>query len=211
MIVGFTVYHAVVLPALLVLGPVVAERRYEGATTWAVVTWPLGVGAVLGAVAALRARPRRPIVWCALLLVGGSAQPLIVGTGLTLPAMAALIAVSGASISVLFVLWDTTLAREVAPQALSRVSPIDFFGSVVGMPLGFAVVGPVSSRLGLTETMVVASAIGVAWAVVTALLPSVRTLRQDPTATRTRTGEPVPDHHTLHPPTDPSPAPVPLA
>jgi MFS family permease len=211
MIIGFTVYHAVVLPALLVLGPVVADRRYDGATTWAVITSAFGVGAVLGALGALRARPRRPIVWCSVLLVGGSAQPLIVGTGLTLWAMAALIAVSGASISVLFVLWDTALAREIPPQALSRVSSFDFFGSVVGMPLGFAVVGPISSRFGLTTTMVAASAIGIGCALVTALLPSVRGLRQDPTAATTRTGEPVPDHHAAHPPTDPSPAPTALA
>jgi MFS family permease len=146
-----------------------------------------------------------------VLLVGGSVQPLIVGTWLPLAAMAALIAVSGASISVLFVIWDTTLAREIPPQALSRVSSFDFFGSVVGMPLGFAVIGPVSDWLGLTATMVIASSIGVAWALVTALLPSVRGLREDPTATTTRDGGPVPEYHALHPPTDPSPAPPSLA
>ncbi|WP_426566491.1 MFS transporter [Angustibacter sp. McL0619] len=211
MIIGFTVYHAIVLPALLVLGPVVSERRYEGATTWAVITSAFGVGAVLGALAALKARPRRPIVWCSVLLVGGSVQPLIVGTWLPLAAMAGLIAISGASISVLFVIWDTTLAREIPPQALSRVSSFDFFGSVVGMPLGFAVIGPVSDWLGLTETMVIASAIGVAWALVTAALPSVRGLREDPASRTTRTGEPVPTYHAPHPPTDPSPAPPTLA
>ncbi|GAB3594051.1 MFS transporter [Angustibacter peucedani] len=211
MVVGFTVYHAVVLPALLVLGPVVSDRRYDGATTWAVVTAGFGVGAVLGAAAALRAHPRRPIVWCAVLLVGGSVQPLVVGTGLTTWAMTVLIAISGASISVLFVVWDTTLAREVPASALSRVSSFDFFGSTVGMPVGFAVIGPVSDAVGLTPTMVVASAVGVAWALVTAALPSVRRLREDPDRRTSADGGPLTEHRTPHPPTDPSPAPVDLA
>jgi MFS family permease len=211
MVVGFTVYHAVVLPALLVLGPVVSQRRYDGAATWAVVTAGFGVGAVLGATAAIKARPRRPIVWCAVLLVGGSVQPVLVGTGLPLWAMTALIAVSGASISVLFVVWDTTLAREVPASALSRVSSFDFFGSTVGMPLGFAVIGPVSERIGLTPTMVAASAVGVTWALVTAALPSVRRLREDPDRRTDGAGRPAPEHHTPHPPTDPSPAPSALA
>lgn len=176
-IVGFFVYHAVVLPGVLVLGPVVADLRYDGATSWAWVTSAFGAGAVLGAVVALRARPRRPMLWCALLLVGGSVQPAVIGTGLPVPAIAALIAVSGASISVLFVIWDTTVAQQVPPRSLSRVSSLDFFGSTVGMPLGFALVGPVSSHLGLTPTMVVLSVVGVCWALLTAALPSVRRLR----------------------------------
>ncbi|MGN6301963.1 MAG: MFS transporter [Angustibacter sp.] len=204
MVGGFTVYHAVVLPAVLVLGPVTAERRYSGAASWAVVSASFGIGAVLSAVVALRVRPRRPIVWCALLLIGGSLQPVFVGVGLPLAAIAALIALSGASISVLFVIWDTTLARQVPRTALSRVSSFDYFGSTVGMPVGFALVGPASELWGLAPTMVGASVIGVAWALGTAALPSVRRLRDagpmDPDAP-----------HTLHPPTDPSPAPTALA
>ncbi|KQX63777.1 hypothetical protein ASD06_11525 [Angustibacter sp. Root456] len=177
MVGGFTVYHAVVLPAVLVLGPVTAERRYSGAATWAVVSASFGIGAVLSAVVALRVRPRRPIVWCALLLVGGSLQPVFVGVALPVAAIAVLIAVSGASVSVLFVIWDTTLARQVPRTALSRVSSFDYFGSTVGMPVGFALVGPASELWGVAPTMVGASLIGVSWAVMTAALPSVRSLR----------------------------------
>lgn len=43
-----------------------------------------------------------------------------------------------------------------------------YFGSTVGMPIGFALVGPLSDRLGSTATMVVLSAIGVGWALLTA-------------------------------------------
>ncbi len=207
MVVGFTVYHAVVLPAVLVLGPVTAQRQYDGAATWAVVSAAFGIGAVLSAAVALRVRPRRPIVWCALLLIGGSLQPVFVGVGLPVVAIAGLIAVSGACISVLFVVWDTTLARQVPPTALSRVSSFDYFGSTVGMPVGFALIGPAAQHWGLMPTMVGASCIGVAWALLTAALPSVRHLRDDAAPS----GQPAPEHHTPHPPTDPSPAPAPLA
>jgi MFS family permease len=212
MVVGFTVYHAVVLPAVLVLGPVTAQRRYDGAATWAVVSAAFGIGAVLSAGVALRLRPRHPIVWCALLLIGGSLQPVFVGVGLPVAAIAVLIAVSGACVSLLFVVWDTTLARQVPATSLSRVSSFDYFGSTVGMPVGFALVGPAAQRWGLTATMVTAACIGVAWALVTAALPSVRALRDDGEAAAGPSGAATPSgHHTPHPPTDPSPAPSPLA
>ncbi|GAB3673859.1 MFS transporter [Angustibacter aerolatus] len=205
---GFTIYHAISLPALLVLGPVVSQRAYGGPGMWAVTTSAFGVGAVLGAVVALRSRPRRPMVWCALLLVGGSVQPVVAGTGLPVWAVAVLIAVCGACVSVLFVVWETTLAQQVPAASLSRVSSFDYFASSVGMPAGFAVVGLVADHVGTRPTMLVAAAVGAAYAVALACAPSVRGLRP----AQTDTGSPQPGQVPLpHLPTDPAGAPLDLA
>jgi hypothetical protein len=55
------------------------------------------------------------------------------------------------------VLWNTTMQREVPPEVLSRVSSYDWFGSLVFLPLGFALVGPVSSAIGIRATFIGAS------------------------------------------------------
>src|SRR3954454_18344791 len=44
------------------LGPVVAERELGGAAAWGTVLGATGVGALIGALMAVRVRPRRPLV-----------------------------------------------------------------------------------------------------------------------------------------------------
>lgn len=178
MVIGFTVYSGIVLPGVLVLGPVVAAQSYDGAVSWAWMTAGFGAGAVIGSLGSMHLRPRRPLLLCAVLVAVGSLQPSIIGLGLPVWAVAILLAAAGASISTLFTVWDTTLAQQVPPTALSRVSSFDYFGSVVGMPLGFVVVGPVAHHFGNLPVMLTVSAIGVTLALATAALPDVRALRR---------------------------------
>ena len=175
---AFTVYQCVVLPGVTVLGPVVAGRRYGGATGWAWTTAAFGAGAVIGSIVALRAHPSKPLVVVSVLLIGGSLQPLVIGVGLPLPIVAVLLAGAGACVAILFAVWDTTLAKQIAPHTLSRVSAFDHFGSVIGMPIGFAVIGPIAEHFGTTPTMIAVSIVGALFAVYTAALPDVRQLTE---------------------------------
>ena len=54
--------NAIVLAPLLALGPVVASRHLGGAGSWAAIATALGLGSVVGGLALLRARPRRPLL-----------------------------------------------------------------------------------------------------------------------------------------------------
>ncbi len=49
-----------------VLGPVIAEHELGGAAAWGAINAALGVGALIGALAAIRQMPRRPILAAAL-------------------------------------------------------------------------------------------------------------------------------------------------
>jgi hypothetical protein len=57
LIVSFSGYHTLVLPALFVFGPVVAQQSRGGAVAWGVISVGFGIGAVFGSVLALRWRP----------------------------------------------------------------------------------------------------------------------------------------------------------
>ena len=64
------------------------------------------------------------------------------------------------------VIWGTLLQRRVPPELLGRIASLDFFVSVILMPVSMAIAAPVSSAIGLTATFVLAGLLPVpiAWA-----------------------------------------------
>ncbi len=170
-------YHLIALPCVLALGPVVADRELDGASSWAVIVAMFGIGSIAGAAIGLRAGPRRPMLACAIAFVGAGCQPAIIaGAGSTL-AIGAFELLAGICVAFGFTVWETTLGREVPAESLSRVTSFDWFTSVGLMPLGYALVGPVADALGLDTTMFAASAIVVALALTSLLLRDIRRFR----------------------------------
>jgi MFS family permease len=150
---GFSAYHLLALPCVLALGPVIADRELNGASSWATITACFGIGTILGSVVALRLRARHPMYGAAVAFIGASCQPLIIAYGDSTAAIAALLAVAGVAVSYGFTLWDTSLGREIPPQALSRVTSLDWFTTTGLMPVGFAVVAPAAEVIGTRTTM----------------------------------------------------------
>lgn len=173
-------YHLVVLPAVFVLGPVLAAREFGGAEAWGVIVAAFGVGSVVGNLLLMRWRPARPIRWAVLLLIGASCQAAILGAPIPVAAIALLEAVTGVCVAGSFVLWDTSLQEHVAPRVISRVSSMDYFLSVGTLSIGTVVAGTVAEAVGLRPTMFAMSVIGVAFAAVCLLSPSVRRLERAP-------------------------------
>jgi hypothetical protein len=65
------VINALVVAPILVLGPIMAERHLSGASSWAVLSACLAVGAAVGGVAMLAWHPRYPLraaMWLGLLI-----------------------------------------------------------------------------------------------------------------------------------------------
>ncbi|MEJ7891077.1 MAG: MFS transporter [Solirubrobacteraceae bacterium] len=176
MLVGLAVYHVAVLPSIFALGPVLADAEYDGAASWAIITAAFGIGAVAGQLLLLRWRPRRAIRASALCLLIASMQAAILGSGLPVPAIAVLEGVAGIFVTAYFTLWETSIQEHVPAKAVSRVASYDLFVSVGLLPFGTAIFAPLSEVLGLQETLVLMSAIGVTAAVCVLSVPSVRTL-----------------------------------
>ena len=84
----------------------------------------------------------------------------------------------GLGIAVHLTLWFTVFQQQVPERAQSRVASYDALGSFVLIPVGMALVGPVSDAIGVTETLWIALLVmWASWAAILTL-PSVWAIRR---------------------------------
>jgi MFS family permease len=168
-LVAFSAYHALVLPAIFVLGPKVANDIRDGAASWGLISTGFGTGAVIGSVLALRWRPRRPGLVLGLMLCAGAMQGAICASPLPTWLVALLEAGSGVGVALCFTIWETALQQRIPAGAQARVSSFDHLASVTLMPVGYALIGPAADHLGIRVTSVGATVVTLA--VTGAVLP----------------------------------------
>lgn len=173
---GFSVYHAVVLPSIFVVGPVLMLQEYDGARSWALVTALFGLGNILGDVLLLRWRPAYALRVGALMLVGASCQAAIIGSHLPVWGIGGLELLTGICVTGMFTLWETSLGEHIPSGALSRVSSYDYLSTTGVIPLGNVLVGLAAATFGLFPSLYGMSAIGIVVALLVLRLPSVRHL-----------------------------------
>lgn len=166
-----------------VLGPVVAKAELGGAGAWSAILTGEAVGMLVGVVLALRIRPRRPIL-LGVLLTSLTALPyLLLGLGSPLPLIVLGGFLMGLGMDTFTVLWQTTMQREVPPEALSRVASYDAFGSMVFGPVGVLLAGPAAVHFGAHRALVGCAALILLSCLLALLSHEVRTLRAPEVAT----------------------------
>ncbi|MGW4466313.1 MFS transporter [Micromonospora sp. NPDC004704] len=158
-----TLLYASVL-ILLIMGPIevlvpfaIKDRAGGGPGAHALVLGAFGVGGAIGALgmAALR-MPRRYLTIMNLFWGLGCLPLALVGFATDAWLIAVALFVVGICFSAPMVIWGTLLQRRVPPHMLGRVSSLDFFVSLIFMPLSMAIAGPVSAALGLRSTFAIA-------------------------------------------------------
>ena len=85
--------------------------------------------------------------------------------------------VGGVGSAVFGTLWATTMQREIPSAVLSRVSAYDMFGSLLFLPIGMAVVGPISKVLSEDRTLAGSALLLTGLVAVTLCVPSVTRMR----------------------------------
>jgi len=162
-----------------VLGPVVAERDLGGAAAWGAINAALGVGALAGALGAIRQMPRRPILAAAL--TGFTQVPALALLAAGAPALPVALGALAFGVGMMFgnAVWESALQRHVHPDALSRVSAYDWFGSFAFAPVGLAIWGPISDAIGIGGALWISAGVCL---VSTAVLLCVRDVRALQTA-----------------------------
>lgn len=171
------------IPAYLVLGPVIAFRELGGASAWGAISACWAAGAVLGGAVALRMRPRRPLVAGNLALLLGTLPLLALARPLEVWAIGIAAALASAAVVFMNTVWTATMQRLIPDLVRSRVDSYDWLISLVVMPAGFAVVGPVAATVGQTATLTGAALVLAVPCVIAVLLPAIRAVRTEPART----------------------------
>ena len=162
-----------------VLGPVVAREHLGGPAAWGAITAADALGLIAGGLAALRFIPRRPLLF--VVLTGGAIaiSPLSLAIVLPLPAVCVASFGLGVFVEMMMVQWTVTMARNIPPDKLARVSSYDVLGSVMAMPAGALIAGPLGTAIGAARAQYAAAAV-IVIASALALIPrDIRTFRND--------------------------------
>ena len=137
----------------------ISRTSLGGAGAWALIVAAFSAGSFAGGLAALKARPRRPFFFSFLCFLPFGTPMLLLALGTPAIGIALGAVVSGAGVTIGNAVWETTLQQQIDPQALSRVTAYDWFGSLAFQPLGNALTGPVSLAIGADPTLIGAFAI----------------------------------------------------
>ncbi len=173
-----TFYALLVMPAVFVLGPLIAADRLGGAASWGAIIAAFGAGLAIGGLIAGRVQVQRPLVVSYAITVGLLPFFAAIAIPLPTPAIAATAILTGATLAVSNTLLETTIAQQVPADALSRVSSYRLLGSMAAQPVGLAVIGPVSAGFGRSETVWLACLAVVLNTAVVLGTPSVRAIRR---------------------------------
>jgi len=188
--------------AFSVLGPVVAREHLGGPAAWGAITAADALGLIAGGMAALRFTPRRPMLF--VVVTGGAIaiSPLSLALVLPLPAVCVASFGLGVFVELMMVQWTVALARNVPPDMLARVSSYDVLGSVMTMPVGALIAGPLGTAFGISHAQYGAAALIVVASALALIPRDIRTMRY--------TDAPAPPALS-EPPPAPAPAPAPPA
>jgi Transmembrane secretion effector len=147
---------------------------------WGVISGSWGVGAIVAGVVGLRVRPRRPPVVADLLAVGLALPILALALSRSVAVIAAADAMFGFTLVVSNSVWNSTIQALIPDKVRARVDSYDWLVSLVIMPVGYVVAGPLSSSAGFTSTLVAAAAIGAIPCALVILVPGVRGVHRIP-------------------------------
>jgi MFS family permease len=166
--------------AFQVLGPEVARAHLGGAAAWGAITAADAVGLIAGGLISLKFRPRRPMFF--VVVIGGfvAISPLSLARPWPLPLICLASLGLGIAVEMMMVQWTVAMAQNIPPHVLARVSSYDALGSVMTMPVGALVAGPLASVIGVPATEYGAAILIVAAALLALIPRDVRQRRAAP-------------------------------
>jgi hypothetical protein len=170
--------NALVLAPIWALGPLVAKRSLGGAGAWALIVTSFGIGAIVGSATVLRLKPRRPLLVGWTTLSAFIVPPALLAVPTPAIAVAAGTFAAGFALSLANTLFETTLQQHVPAQALARAMSFVWLLALALQPIGFSLVGPISSLVGVSATLAGAAVIELVLIAIALSVPSIRTVER---------------------------------
>jgi MFS family permease len=144
-----------------------------------VILTGFSVGSLLGGLVMLRVHLERPMFVAGVLFFATCVAPLL----LALPGPAWSIALAyvgeGFAVGIFVTAWETALQNHIPREMLARVGAWDWLGTIGGMPIGYALTGPIVDAVGARATLVGVAGAAFMLSLVFVLNRDLRELRID--------------------------------
>ncbi|MEU5161994.1 MFS transporter [Streptomyces sp. NPDC020875] len=148
----FFVVNAVMSGGIQVLGPAIADDTF-GRTAWGLVLATQMAGAFVGGFLVARSRSRH-MLRIGVAVVALDALPLIaLAEAAPVALLMTAMFVNGMAIEQFGVAWDLSLQENVPQDRLARVYSYDILGSLLALPVGEMVAGPLAEEYGTRATL----------------------------------------------------------
>ncbi|MFB6772710.1 MFS transporter [Streptomyces sp. NPDC056337] len=177
---GYALAGTVAVPLWLagyqLLGPLILTDEPGGASHWGWAVSAFSAGMVLGSVVALRWHPQRLLLACVLVQLLWPLPLAVLASAPELPWILGSMLVSGMSLELAVVFFETAKQQQVPEHLIGRVTSFTMLGENALVPLGYVLAGTVADRVGASSVMWMC-ALGILLTnLVLLLLPSVRSL-----------------------------------
>ncbi len=172
-----TLQLMVVLASENVLLPVITRREFHTNTVFAAAAAMFSIGGSISALIAMRIRAKHPGLVAVVIWGFFAVAPLV----LAFPGSKWIIIVgyliAGISIGPWEAYWASAIQREIPQELQGRVFSVDYMGSVGLMPLGMALVGPITKIFGERQFLVASVVFHLVVCALVLLVPGVKDLR----------------------------------
>ena len=114
-----------------------------------------------------------------VVLSGGAIAVSPLSLAMVLP-LAAICAASfglGVIVEMMMVQWTVAMTRNIPPDKLARVSSYDVLGSVMAMPAGALIAGPLGTAIGISRAQYAAAAVIIVASALALIPRDIRTIR----------------------------------
>ncbi len=158
MIVMATFQLMVVVAAETVLLPIITKREFDTNSTMAYSMAAFALGASASALLSLKLKPKYPglvslSIWSLFAII-----PIALAFPINPTIVIVAYLIAGVSVGPWDAFWPIALQREVPKEKLGRVFALDHAGSAGLMPLGMALVGPLTEWWGEQNFLIFAAA-----------------------------------------------------
>jgi len=157
MILMATFQLMIVVAAETVLLPIITKREFESNATMAASLATFAIGATVSALWSLKLKPKYPgkvslIIWSIFAII-----PIALAFPINPTIIIVAYLIAGTSVGPWDAFWPIALQREIPKEKLGRVFALDHAGSAGLMPLGMALVGPLTDLVGERNFLIFAA------------------------------------------------------
>lgn len=179
MVLSFAMINMAFESMFSVLGPLNFSNPLSGPREWSYNMAGLSIGMLLGGIWILKVKLSRPLYFTMVLIAISSIWDFALAFRLPLHFTVIAAIISGISIEVFMVTWNTSLQSHIPEESYSRVSSYDTLGSYGIAPLGIIAAGPLAMHFGVHVILFTTGALTLLAAIFSLSVPSVRNLKND--------------------------------